>query len=166
MNYLEAFNNIQTFIFDVDGVLAENGVMVMENGHLVRRMNTRDAFAIRMAVELEYNVGIITGGNSKGVIDRLRELGVKEVYAGVRNKMEAYEEFIYTYELNSENILYMGDDLPDYEVMRKVAMPACPCDATQEIKAISRYISPFAGGHGCARDVIEKVLALHDKWSV
>lgn len=165
MNYLESFNDVQTFIFDVDGVLAQSNVLVLEDGKLLRRMNTRDDFAIRTAVELEYNVAVITGGKSEGVVKHIRSLGVTNVYSGVWDKLEAYEEFIYAYDLDPAHILYMGDDLPDYDVMCKVGLPTCPQDAAHEIKKIARYISPIAGGQGCVRDVIEKVLLLHDKWN-
>lgn len=164
MNYLEDFHHIKTFIFDVDGVLTNSELIVLENGRLLRKMSTRDGYAIKEAIKHGFNVFIITGGNSSGVTQRLKALGVTDVYSGVENKLEAYEELLYTYEVNEDQILYMGDDMPDYEIMRKVYFSACPADAAPEIKYLSKYISPYKGGEGCVRDVLEKVLKLNGKW--
>lgn len=164
MNYLEAFRQVRTFIFDVDGVLTNNQVLVLEDGKLLRQMNIRDGYAIKRAVQGGFRVCIITGGKSEGVRQRLEALGVTDIYIGRQEKLEAYEEMIRDYELKEEEILYMGDDVPDYAVMRKVGLPACPADAAPEILAICRYVSPLRGGEGCARDVIEKVLRLQGKW--
>ncbi len=164
MNELERFKDIQTFIFDVDGVLTNSDLIVLENGHLLRKMNVRDGYAIKRAIEKGYRVCIITGGNSSGVVQRLKGLGVADIYTNVRDKLDKYEDYIYAYELDPAHILYMGDDIPDYEVMRKVALPCCPYDASREIMGISRYVSPIKGGSGCARDVIEKVLKLNGDW--
>jgi len=165
MNYLENFNDIDTFIFDVDGVLTDSSVLVMEDGKLLRKMSIRDGYAIKQAVRKGYNVCVITGGKSEGVKTRLQNLGVRDIYLGQQDKMEAFEEYIHTYDLNPQNILYMGDDIPDYPVMRKVGLPACPGDAAPEIIHIAAYVSPYAGGDGCARDVIEKVMRLQDRWT-
>ncbi|MDG1432943.1 MAG: HAD hydrolase family protein [Saprospiraceae bacterium] len=164
MNYLERFKDIQTFIFDVDGVLTNSEIIVLESGKLLRKMNIRDGYAIKHALKNGYQIVIITGGKSEGVVTRLNNLGVKEVYSGVNNKIEKYEELIYTYKLNPLNILYMGDDFPDIEVMHKVGIAACPKDAAHEVIEIADYISPIDGGKGCVRDVIEKVMRLHGKW--
>jgi 3-deoxy-D-manno-octulosonate 8-phosphate phosphatase (KDO 8-P phosphatase) len=165
MNTLEKFRHIHTFIFDVDGVLTEGSIVVFENGDLVRIMNIRDGFAFQRALAEGYRVVVITGGRSEGVAKRLRYLGLTDVYTGIQRKLDTYQELVARYELDEEGILYFGDDLPDYEVMRRVGLPACPADAVPEIKAISRYISPLKGGQGCARDVIEKVLKLHNLWA-
>ncbi|MDA8972478.1 HAD hydrolase family protein [bacterium] len=164
MNYLERFKDIQTFIFDVDGVLTNSEIIVLESGKLLRKMNIRDGYAIKHALKNGYQIVIITGGKSEGVVTRLNNLGVKEIYSGVNNKIEKYEELIYTYKLNPLNILYMGDDFPDIEVMHKVGIAACPKDAAHEVIEIADYISPIDGGKGCVRDVIEKVMRLHGKW--
>lgn len=164
MNYLERFKDIQTFIFDVDGVLTNSEIIVLESGKLLRKMNIRDGYAIKHALKNGYQIVIITGGKSEGVVTRLNNLGVKEVYSGVNNKIEKYEELIYAYKLNPLNILYMGDDFPDIEVMHKVGIAACPKDAAHEVIEIADYISPIDGGKGCVRDVIEKVMRLHGKW--
>ena len=163
-NVLREFRNIHTFIFDVDGVLTNSQLIILENGRLLRKMSTRDGYAIKEAVKLGFKVFIITGGKSSGVRSRLANLGVNAVYDGIDEKMDAYEEILEVYGVDQDEVLYMGDDLPDYEVMRRVAIPSCPADAAVEIKQLSRYISPMKGGEGCVRDVIEKVLKLNNKW--
>jgi 3-deoxy-D-manno-octulosonate 8-phosphate phosphatase (KDO 8-P phosphatase) len=166
MNILEKFQEISTFIFDVDGVLTDNRLVVFENGQLVRTMNARDGYAMKLAVEAGYRICIITGGKSEGVILRLKGLGIEDIYSGIRNKLEVYEEYCYAHELDQEQILYMGDDVPDYWTMRHVGLPTCPQDACGEILSVAQYVSPFKGGDGCVRDVIEKVMKLQGKWSV
>jgi len=165
MNYLEKFRNIHTFIFDVDGVLTNSELIVLENGRLLRKMSVRDGYAIKRAIQAGYRVCIITGGKSSGVVARLEALGVVDIYKGVDDKLEALDEYIDIYDIDLGGVLYMGDDIPDYEVMRRVGLPACPADAAIEIVQISQYQSPIKGGGGCARDVIEKVLKLQGKWS-
>lgn len=166
MNQLETFRGIKTFIFDVDGVMTNSELIVFEDGQLIRKMSIRDGFALKMAVQAGYKVAIITGGKSEGVVKRLDALGVVDIYSGYQDKLEAYEELIYTYELNEEYILYMGDDVPDYPVMRRVGFPTCPSNAVPEIMELAQYISPYEGGAGCVRDVIEKVLKLNGKWPI
>jgi 3-deoxy-D-manno-octulosonate 8-phosphate phosphatase (KDO 8-P phosphatase) len=164
MNHLEAFRSIHTFIFDVDGVLTNNEVLVTEQGELLRTMNVRDGLALKLAVQHGYRIAIITGGRSMGVVSRLEALGIQDVYTGIGDKMEAFQDLVNKYELEPQGILYMGDDLPDYPVMRRVGIAACPKDAIPELIPIANYISPYDGGKGCVRDVIEKVLRLKDQW--
>ena len=164
MNYLEKFKDIQTFIFDVDGVLTNSEIIVLESGKLLRKMSIRDGYALKHAVKNGYKVVIITGGKSEGVVKRLQGLGIVDIYYGISDKVDAYQEVVYTYDLNPTQILYMGDDFPDIEVMHKVGIAACPKDAAHEVIEIADYISPVDGGKGCARDVIEKVMRLHGKW--
>lgn len=164
MNYLEVFRSIRTFIFDVDGVMTNSEIIVLENGHLLRKMNIRDGYAIKLAIKRGYRVAVITGGKSSGVIQRLRALGVVDIYSGVSDKLDAFEEYLYTYDLSSDQVLYMGDDLPDFEVMKKVALPACPKDAAPEILEVSQYVSARKGGNACVRDVIEKTLRIQSQW--
>lgn len=166
MNQLETFRNIKTFIFDVDGVMTNSELIVFEDGKLLRKMSIRDGFALKMAVLAGYKVAVITGGKSEGVKSRLRALGVVDIYSGYDDKLEAYEELIDIYDLNEEHILYMGDDVPDYPVMRRVGFPTCPRNAAPEIMELSQYISPYEGGNGCVRDVIEKVLKLNGQWPI
>lgn len=165
MNHLESFSAIHTFIFDVDGVLTNNEILITEAGELLRKMNVRDGLAIKIALDKGYRIAIITGGRSEGVKKRLEALGIKDIYAGISNKLEAFEEFMETYDLDPIGVLYMGDDLPDYQVMRRVGMATCPKNSAPELFPIANYISPYNGGEGCVRDVIEKVLRLKGEWS-
>ncbi|MTB50929.1 HAD family hydrolase [Lewinella sp. W8] len=164
MNELERFAEISTFILDVDGVLTNSQLLIMENGQLLRQMNVRDGYAIKRALDTGYRVCIITGGKSQGVVSRLRGLGVTDVYYGIHDKVEAYQEYLMIHDLKDEEVLYMGDDMPDYELMRLVGFPTCPKDACPEILSLSAYISGARGGEGCVRDVIEKTLRLNGDW--
>lgn len=164
MNQLERFKDVRTLIFDVDGVLTNSELLILNNGKLLRKMSTRDGYAIKLAIKEGYRICVITGGKSEGVATRLRNLGIKDIYTGVENKLEVYEEYVFAYDLNENSILYMGDDLPDFEVMRKVGMPCCPADATPELFDICQYISPKKGGEGCVRDVLEKVMKIQGRW--
>ncbi|MBC6994054.1 HAD-IIIA family hydrolase [Neolewinella lacunae] len=166
MNELEKFETINTFIFDVDGVLTNSQVLVMEDGKLLRHMSVRDGYAIRRAVDMGYRVAIITGGKSEGVVSRLRDLGVVNIYHSISNKLDAYRAFmeLYDEDITYENVLYMGDDVPDYEVMRLVGLPACPRDACPEILSVATYVSHANGGAGAVRDVIERTLRLNGHW--
>ena len=163
-SYKEYLNNITTFIFDVDGVLTNGTVHVTQNGELLRDMNIRDGFAMKAAIEKGYNVCIISGGSSEGVRIRLRNLGIYDIHLGVNDKVETYKEYIDVNNIKPENVLYMGDDIPDYWVMQKVGLPTCPQDAVPEIKQLSKYISHIKGGKGAVRDVIEQVMKVQGKW--
>lgn len=164
MNNLEIFGEIKTVIFDVDGVLTDSFVHVQEDGRLLRRMNIRDGYALRRAVQAGLMVIIITGGKSEGVRIRLSNLGIEHIHIGVSDKLSCFSKLVKEYQLEEGHILYMGDDRPDYEVMRRVGLPCCPADAVPEIKEVAIYTSPFIGGQGCARDVLEKVLRLKGEW--
>lgn len=163
-NVLSRFKQVHTFIFDVDGVMTNGQVLVTEQGELLRSMNIRDAQAIKMALEEGFRILILTKGKSQGVLLRLRDLGIQDIVYGIQNKLKAYEEFLDAYDLDEEGILYMGDDIPDFEVMRRVGLPTCPADSVPEIREICHYISPLKGGEGCVRDVIEKVMKLNGVW--
>lgn len=161
---LELFKNIGTFIFDVDGVLTDGTVLVLDNGLQARRMNIKDGFALQMAAKNGYRVQIVSGGDSPQVKGRLAKLGITDVSMSVFDKGAFIRELMTSAKLEKNQVLYMGDDLPDLPAMELVGLPCCPADAVPEIKAAARYISPVQGGGGCARDVIEKVMRLHDKW--
>ena len=165
MNVLEFFKRITTFVFDVDGVFTDGSLLVMPGGAMIRRMNIKDGYALQLAVKKGYRVVVISGGNSPEVQERLRRLGVNEVYMGVENKLEKLVLYMQENNLAKEEILFMGDDIPDYDVMQFAGLACCPSDAVNEIKQISKYISPLKGGEGCARDVIEKVLKLNGNWA-
>ena len=163
---LENLKNISCFIFDVDGVLTNGEVIVMPNGVLVRKMNIKDGYAIQLAIKKGYHVWIISGGNSTEVKERLQNLGVKEVYMGINDKLALVQKLVAEHQVPLTNIMYMGDDMPDYEAMQLVGIAACPNDAAHDIKNISNYITLAKGGEGCAREVIEKVLKLNDHWDI
>lgn len=164
ISYKQILPQIDTFIFDVDGVLTNGMVTIMPDGELVRQMNIKDGFALKHAVEAGYRVCVISGGTNEGVRVRLKNLGIKDIYLGAHNKLEQYYELIDMYELNPDNILYMGDDIPDVPVLEKVGLPCCPQDAVPEIKALSKYISHKNGGEGCVRDILEQTMRVQGKW--
>lgn len=164
-NFKEKLIHVRCFVFDVDGVLTNGTLLVLPN-ELHRIMNIRDGFALKEAVDQGYHVAIISGGKSESVRTRLANLGVKDIYLGVTDKTEKLDELKLMYDLKEEEILYMGDDIPDYKVMHQVGIPTCPHDAIAEIRAFSIYISPFKGGDGCVRDVIEQTMKLQGKWPV
>lgn len=163
-NYKEFLNHIDTFIFDVDGVLTDGNIQVSTRGELLRTMNIKDGYALKTANLAGYTVCIISGGNNEGVRKRLRDLGITNIYLGIQDKVETLEEFFDVYGINKDNVLYMGDDIPDLYAMRLVGMPCCPQDAAAEIKEVSRYVSHKKGGAGCVRDVIEQVMKVQGKW--
>ena len=165
-SYKEIMNDITTFIFDIDGVLTDGSVFVTNEGEILRTMNIRDGYALKAAVESGYNVCVISGGSNEGVRVRLRNLGVTDIHLGSPDKVETYKEYIELYDIQPEQVLYMGDDIPDFHVMKLVGLPTCPQDATPEIKAISKYISHKNGGKGAAREVIEQVMKVHGKWNL
>ena len=163
ISYKEKLNDIKTFIFDVDGVLTDGSVLLLQ-GEVVRTLNSRDGYALQYAAKKGYNIFIITGGNSPSVKDRLENLGAREVVLRAKNKLEHYNRLKQDYGFEDSEVLYMGDDIPDYEVLQKVGVSTCPQDAAVEIKAICDYQSPYGGGQHCVRDVIEQTLRVQDKW--
>lgn len=163
-SYKEYLKQITTFIFDVDGVLTDGTVTIMSSGEMLRKMNIKDGYALKTAIDKGYNVCIISGGSNEGVRNRLKGLGVKDIYLGAHQKINPYQEYINTNNLNAKNIIYMGDDIPDVPVMKQVILPCCPQDAAYEVKEISKYISHKNGGKGAVRDIIEQVLKVQGKW--
>jgi 3-deoxy-D-manno-octulosonate 8-phosphate phosphatase (KDO 8-P phosphatase) len=166
MSILENFKTVGAFVFDIDGVLASDTLLILEGGELTRNMNSKDGHALRMAVKKGYPVAIISGSDSEAVKIRLSKLGIKDIFLQVSNKKDKLAEYVLQNELKWENVLYMGDDIPDYSCLQMVGMPCCPANAAVEIKQIAKYISPLDGGNGCARDVIEKVLKLNGHWEL
>ncbi|MFC4634199.1 KdsC family phosphatase [Dokdonia ponticola] len=163
-SYKEYLHQITTFVFDVDGVLTDGTLKITTDGQMHREMNTKDGYALKTALNEGFHMCIISGGTDEGVRHRLQALGVKNVYLGAHQKMTQLKAYINEHNIQTENILYMGDDLPDYPVMKMVGLPTCPQDAVKEIKEISKYISHKNGGKGCVRDVIEQVLKVQGKW--
>ena len=166
MNQLEKFSEISTFFFDIDGVFTNNTLLITDEGAFLRSMNVRDGYAVKQAIRAGYQVVVITGGSSPGVQSRLKGLGIEHIYSGKEQKLEVFDRVVAEMDLSPSEILYLGDDLPDYPVMRKVGLPCCPADAVPEILGLSKYISPYRGGEGCVRDVIEKVMRLKGQWIV
>jgi 3-deoxy-D-manno-octulosonate 8-phosphate phosphatase (KDO 8-P phosphatase) len=165
-NFKQKLTRIKTLLFDVDGVLTNGQVFLMENGEFVRNMNSKDGYALQLAVKKGYRVAIITGGNSQVVKKALHALGIADVFLSQHDKLQCYKDYINEHSLNEEEILYMGDDLPDYEVMQRVGIASCPNNSAHEIKEISIYISNRNGGEGCARDIIEQVMRSQGKWEI
>jgi 3-deoxy-D-manno-octulosonate 8-phosphate phosphatase (KDO 8-P phosphatase) len=163
-SYKELMNTVDTFIFDIDGVLTDGTVHVSPTGEMLREMHIRDGFAMKAALESGYNVCIISGGSNEGVRIRLRNLGITDIHMASPDKVATFKEYIELYQIKAENVLYMGDDIPDFHVMQLVGLPTCPQDAAPEIKAISTYISHVNGGKGAVRDVIEQVMKVQGKW--
>ena len=163
-NLKEKLNKIKAFAFDVDGVFTDGQVYLMQEGKFVRAMNIKDGYAVQHCVKMGYPVAIISGGNSEEVRSRFKNLGVTDIYLKSSDKIEDYEDFKMKYGFEDHEILFMGDDIPDIPILKKVGAATCPADAAMEIKQISEYISDTNGGQGCVRDVIEQVLRLHDKW--
>lgn len=155
---------IKAILFDVDGVLSCETIPMSSEGEPLRTVNIKDGYAIQFAVKCGIHIGIITGARTEAIRMRYEKLGVKDIHIGASVKTKEYGEFIEKYNLDHEEILYMGDDIPDYEVLRLVGLPCCPADAAHEIKSICKYISHKNGGQGCGRDVIEQVLRAQGKW--
>ncbi|NLA25130.1 MAG: HAD-IIIA family hydrolase [Bacteroidales bacterium] len=164
LNFKQLLKNIKAIVLDVDGVLSSNKVLIDQNGELQRFTNVKDGFAIQLAIRMGIEIAIITGGRSDAVVKRFENLGVKHIYFKVNDKNTALDDFVEKTGIKLSEILYMGDDLIDYEVMQRVGVATAPIDAAQEIKQISIYVSQFAGGEACVRDIIEQVLRIQGKW--
>ncbi len=164
INYKENLTKISTFIFDYDGVMTDGTLILQHEGQPLRSANVKDGYVLQLAIKLGYRVVIISGGYSKSVENRFGSLNITDVFLGVRDKLKVYNEFIEKNGINPDEVVYMGDDIPDYRVMKSVGIPVCPADASQEIKDISVYISDKKGGGGCVRDIIEQVLKVQGKW--
>jgi len=163
-NFKELLPKINTFILDIDGVLTNGTVMIMPDGDQLRQMNIKDGYALKYAVKKGYNIAIISGGSSETVRKRLNGLGITDVFLKASNKIEIFDNYVNDKNIAKENILYMGDDIPDYPVMQKSGVATCPNNAAVEIKNISDYISDKNGGEGCVRDIIEQVLRCQGNW--
>ena len=163
-SYKELMNEITTFILDVDGVLTDSSVHITSTGEMLRTMNIRDGYAMKAAVESGYNVCVISGGSNEGVRIRLQNLGITDIHLAAPDKVATFREYCQLRGIKPENVLYMGDDIPDYHVMQLVGLPACPQDSAPEIKTISKYVSHRNGGRGAVRDAIEQVMRVQGKW--
>ena len=155
---------IKAIIFDIDGVLSSETITLSAEGVPLRTVNIKDGYAIQLAVKLGLRIVVLTGANVPSVRVRYEGLGVEDIYLGCAVKIETYDEFLKKYGLTDEEVMYMGDDIPDLEIMRRVGCPVCPKDACPEIKEASLYVSDKIGGYGCGRDVIEQTLRAQGKW--
>jgi 3-deoxy-D-manno-octulosonate 8-phosphate phosphatase (KDO 8-P phosphatase) len=163
-NYKAILPQIKTFIFDVDGVLTDGKFLITNEGELLRSFDSKDGYAIKCALVQGYKVVIITGGRNEGVRERFKELGVFDIYMSSHHKIEAYQDLLDSYNLKPEEILYIGDDVPDIPVMEQVGLSCCPSDAVSDVKAMVDYVSHKKGGEGCVREIIEQVLRVQGKW--
>jgi len=164
MDVLALFKPIKLFVFDVDGVLTDGNVLLTESGEMVRTMSIKDGYALQLAIKNGYQILVISGAKSAPVALRLKNLGISHIFMGILNKKEVLDTFTAQEQIGFHEILYMGDDIPDIEAMGASGLACCPADAVAEVKAISAYVSPKEGGHGCVRDVIEKVMKLNRRW--
>lgn len=162
--FLEDLKQITTFIFDVDGVLTDGTTMVAESGELLRTFNIKDGYALQLALKKGYQICILSGSTGQATQKRFQNLGLSHIYLGVSDKVEVFQQYLSENNITPNQVLYMGDDMPDYEVMQLVGIATCPADAVEEIKKISHYISPKNGGQTAVRDVIEKVLKVQQNW--
>lgn len=162
--FLEKIKHIKAFVLDVDGVMTNGMLLVTESGEFLRQFNIKDGYALQLAVKRGFKIAVVSGARSKGVEHRLRGLGITDIYLGLDSKTAAYNEFIDKNGLLPEQVLFMGDDIPDLELMKMAGLAVCPADAVEEIKALAHYISPKNGGDSCVRDIIEKVLKIQNLW--
>jgi 3-deoxy-D-manno-octulosonate 8-phosphate phosphatase (KDO 8-P phosphatase) len=163
-NYKTRLKSINTFVLDVDGVLTNGKVILEASGEMTRTMSTRDGYIIQRALKKGYNVCIITLGNSKMVENRMNYLGVNDVFSSVENKLATLNSYCSSKNITLENVLYMGDDMPDIDCIKSVSIGTCPNDAVPEIREVADYISHVNGGDGCVRDVMEQVLKINNDW--
>jgi 3-deoxy-D-manno-octulosonate 8-phosphate phosphatase (KDO 8-P phosphatase) len=163
---VDRFKNINTFVLDVDGVLSDGNVYVFDSGEQVRSMNIKDGFALQLAIKKGYNILVISGGNSPAVISRLNKLGITDIFMSAHDKRTVLLEYMKEKGVSRDQVLFMGDDIPDYMAMLEAGLPCAPADAVPEILKISAYVSIKEGGKGCVRDVIERVLKLNGRWEL
>lgn len=164
-NFKEDVARVEAFVFDVDGVMTDGGIIPTPEGDFIRRYNAKDGYAIAYALREGFKVCVISGGRGKMLENRLTMLGVTKMYLNCMNKVEALEEFLAENGLDRQSVIYMGDDIPDLECMMRVGIPVCPADAAMEVVEASRYVSEYNGGHGAVRDIVEQVLRAKGCWA-
>jgi 3-deoxy-D-manno-octulosonate 8-phosphate phosphatase (KDO 8-P phosphatase) len=164
LNFKEKLKGIRCFVLDVDGVLTDGSLHILPDGTMLRRMNIKDGYALQLAAKKGYHIFVISGSTPDGVLKRLQNLGIEEVHIGIENKLSKLETLMIRHKIGFNQMLYMGDDMPDLEVMKHCAVPTCPADAVHQVKEVCLYISDYKGGTGCVRDVIEQVLTLNGDW--
>lgn len=166
MSLLKRFQQVKLFVFDIDGVLTDGSLYVFASGEQVRRMNIKDGFALQLAVKKGYRLMIMSGSESEGVMKRLEKLGITDIFMGVKDKRQHLKDYLTQNNFQSEEVLFMGDDIPDYLTMKSVGLACAPSDAMPEIRQVAHYIASCKGGEGCVREVIEKVLKLNGHWEL
>jgi len=164
--YIKKLKDITTFILDVDGVMTNGNVLVTDEGNMLRTFNIKDGFAMQLAVKLGYRICIITGGGSEGVRIRLEGLGITDIFSRVHEKLPVFLKYVSDNKLSIDEIAYMGDDIPDYQLLKQVGLKSCPSDASHDITEICDFVSSYPGGGGCVRELIEKVLRAQGKWDL
>ena len=162
--FLQKLREIKTFIFDVDGVLTDGSIQVTDNGQSLRTFNIKDGYAMQLAIKRGYNICIISGGHGIALAKRFLNLGISDVFLGVGDKVAVFEQYLQDKNISAVEVLYMGDDIPDLKIMKRVGLPTCPADAVEEIKSCAQFISPYNGGQTAVRDIIEKVMKVQGKW--
>ena len=164
-NFKEDIARVEAFVFDVDGVMTDGGIIPTPDGDFIRRYYAKDGYAMACAIREGYKICIISGGRGPMLENRLKMLGVTRMYLDCMDKVAAIEEFLRDYNLDRESVIYMGDDIPDLECMRVVGIPVCPADAAMEVIEASRYVSEYDGGRGAVRDIVEQVMRVQGKWA-
>jgi 3-deoxy-D-manno-octulosonate 8-phosphate phosphatase (KDO 8-P phosphatase) len=163
-NYKELLKNINTFVFDYDGVLTDGSIITLDDGEAYRTTNVKDGYALQLARKKGYRIVVISGAKADCMVHRLKALQISDIFLGIENKVETFKMYLEKNAIDASHVLFMGDDIPDYELMLASGLSSCPSDAAEEIKKVARYISHFPGGKGCVRDVIEQVLKVQGKW--
>lgn len=163
-NYKELLKHITTMIFDYDGVFTDGKVILTETGEQLRTANVKDGYALQLAVKKGYRIAVISGGTSEAIRHRMNGLKITDVFIRVEHKLQVYHDYLKKHNLQPKEVLFMGDDIPDLQIMSEVGVAICPADAAEEIKALSHYISHLKGGEGCVRDIVEQVLKVQGKW--
>jgi 3-deoxy-D-manno-octulosonate 8-phosphate phosphatase (KDO 8-P phosphatase) len=163
-NYKELLKNITTMIFDYDGVFTDGKVILTESGEQLRTANVKDGYALQLAVKKGYRIAVISGGTSQSIMHRMHGLKIMDVFIKVEHKIKVYHDYLQKYNLKKEEVMFMGDDIPDLQIMKEAGVVVCPADAAEEIKALSHYISHLKGGEGCVRDIVEQVLKVQGNW--
>jgi 3-deoxy-D-manno-octulosonate 8-phosphate phosphatase (KDO 8-P phosphatase) len=163
-NYKELLKNITTFIFDYDGVFTNGIVLLLENGEQLRTANVKDGYALQLAKKKGYRIAVISGGRSESIRKRMFGLNITDIFIGVEHKIGVFHEYMEKNNLQKSEVLFMGDDIPDLQIMKEAGVATCPADAAEEIKSLAHYISHHKGGEGCVRDIIEQVMKIQGKW--
>ncbi len=164
-NFKEDIARVRAFVFDVDGVMTDGGIIPTPDGDFIRRYHAKDGYAVAYAIKLGYKICIISGGRGEMLRRRLEMLGVDKMYLNCMDKIAAIDEFLAENDLDARDVIYMGDDIPDLDCMRRVGIPVCPADACSEVIEASRYVSEYDGGHGAVRDIVEQVLRAQGVWA-